>query len=296
MVLGLFLALAQTVCWAWASIVLRQLSAEHDATLLNGLRSLVGLVFVLPLVWITGQEAGFQALDTRNLIYIVGASLAGGVIGDGLYIAVLDMLGVSRALPIVNSFPIFTLLLSALFLDDHITWLVVVGIVLVLVGAYLVTRPSTPSDDPHAPPPPKRLALGVALAVLVAVLWAAAAVATTVGLQQVTPLAVTSIRLALVAGMSLAAVGVRGKLGEVAQFRGKKLGALLWAGILGSLGSATLFMIALSLAGPSRVTTVNATLPIFGAMLGYLLYRERLSRTMWAGTLLTVAGMILVVI
>jgi drug/metabolite transporter (DMT)-like permease len=296
MILGLFLALGQTICWAGASIVLRQLSSEHDATLLNGLRSLVGLAFVLPLVWITGQQAGFAALDTRSLMFIVGSSLVGGVIGDGLYIAVLDMIGVSRALPIVNSFPIFTLLLSVLLLDEPIVWPMVLGIALVLVGAYLVSRPSKATNDPHAPPPAKRLALGVALAVLIAALWAGAAVAVTMGLKQVTPMAVSSIRLAVIAGVSLAAVGVRGRLGDIARFRGKTLRSLVLASILGSLGSITLFMMALTLAGPSRVTTVNATLPLFGAGLSYLFFRERLSRSMWVGTVLTVVGLILVVI
>ena len=244
MILGMLLALAQTISWAGASIVLRKLSAEHDATLLNGLRSLVGLVFVLPLVWIAGQQSGFQALDARNSLYILGACLAGGVLGDGLYIAVLDMIGVSRALPIVNSFPIFTLLLSALLLDEPVTWPMVLGIVLVLVGGYLVARPTKPADEPHAPTPVKRLALGVALAVLVALLWAASAVALAAGLEAVTPLTVASIRLFVVAVVSLGAVAVRGKASDLRHFRGKTLGTLVVASLLGSVGAATLFMFA----------------------------------------------------
>jgi drug/metabolite transporter (DMT)-like permease len=295
MILGLFLALAQTICWAGASIILRQLSAKHDATLLNGLRSLVGLVLVLPLVWITGQQTGFAALDARSLAFVVGSSLVGGVLGDGLYIAVLDMIGVGRALPIVNSFPVFTLLLSVALLDERIAWPMVLGIALVLVGAYLVSRPDKPSDAPHAPAP-KRLALGVALAVLIAALWAGAAVAVTMGLEKVTPMVVSTVRLAVIASVSLGAVGARGRLRTVAAVRGKTLRSLVLASALGSLGSITLFMMALTLAGPSRVTTVNATLPLFGAGLNYLFFRERLSRAMWVGTLLTVVGLILVVI
>ncbi len=296
MLLGILLALGQTISWAGASIVLRRLSAEHDATVLNGLRSLAALCVILPLVWITGQQGGWAALDWRSLLYIVGATLAGGVVGDSLYIAVLDMIGVARTLPITNSFPMFTLLLSALLLDEPITWLMVAGIVLVLLGGYLVTQPSRGKHATMGPPPAKRLGLGVALAVLVALLWAGAAVALSIGLRQVPALIVVNVRLSVVACLSLVLATIRGKIGQVARFRGPELRRLLLSSLLGSVGAATLYILALEQIGPSRVTTVNATLPLFGAAFSYLFLRERLSPLMWAGTVLTVAGLVLVVL
>lgn len=294
--LGVTLALLQTVSWAGASIVLRRLSAEHDARLLNGLRSLIALPIVLILVWVLGQQGGWVSLDERSLLFIVAASVAGGLIGDGLYIAVLNMIGVGRTLPITNSYPIVTMLLSAVFLDEKITLLRVAGIVLVLVGATLVARLGRAERASVKPVERKRLVLGVSLAALIAVLWAASAVTLSIGLRSTPPLVVSSIRLAVVAMGSLAAVAARGKLHEAAVFRGALLGRLALSSLLGSIGSATLFVLAIALIGPSRVTTINAAVPLFGAIMGYVFLRERLSPQIWVGTLLTVAGLVLAVL
>jgi drug/metabolite transporter (DMT)-like permease len=89
---------------------------------------------------------------------------------------------------------------------------------------------------------------------------------------------------------------VRGRLRDIALFRGRKLTTLVWAGLLGSAISTTVYLVCISLIGPSRVTTVNAAVPLFGAALSYIFLRERLSRIMWLGTLLTVAGLVLVAI
>jgi bacterial/archaeal transporter family protein len=294
MIPGLLLALCQAWTWAGTSIILRKLSAEHDAMLLNGLRSVVGLVVVLPLVWVMGQQAGWAALTPTNLLYIVGACLAGGAIGDGLYIAVLDMIGVSRGLLISNSSPVFALALSALLLGERITWLMVLGIALVLLGVALAVWPAKSARAAQSSVNPRRLWLGVGLATLVAFLWAGAAVVIALGLKTVTPMVVNSIRMTVVAVASLGAAGARGKLGDIARFRGKKLGTLIAAGLLGSAGSATLYLIAISLIGPSRVTTVNAAVPLFGAVLSYIFLKERLTPIVWVGTALTVAGLVLV--
>ena len=124
----------------------------------------------------------------------------------------------------------------------------------------------------------------------------ASAVTLSIGLRSTPPLVVSSIRLAVVAMGSLAAVAARGKLHEAAVFRGALLGRLALSSLLGSIGSATLFVLAIALIGPSRVTTINAAVPLFGAIMGYVFLRERLSPQIWVGTLLTVAGLVLAVL
>jgi drug/metabolite transporter (DMT)-like permease len=172
----------------------------------------------------------------------------------------------------------------------------VVGIVLVLVGATLVARLGRTERASIKPVERKRLVLGVSLAVLIAVLWAASAVMLSIGLRSTPPLVVSSIRLAVVVIGSLGAVAARGKLHEVTAFRGALLGRLALSSLLGSIGSATLFILAIALIGPSRVTAINAAVPLFGAIMGYVFLHERLSSQIWVGTLLTVVGLVLVVL
>jgi drug/metabolite transporter (DMT)-like permease len=297
MILGIVFAFAQTISWAGASIALRQLSGDLDAFLVNGLRTLVGMVIIVPLVWIVGRADDYGALNATNSLYLIGSVLMGGVIGDALYIVSLDLIGVSRTLPIANTYPLFTLLFGALLLDEQVGWPILLGALLVLVGVYVVARPAkTGTMLTDARSTPRRRAVGVSLALVTATLWGMAAVTMAIGLDDVDPLVANSVRLPAAVLFSLAGAGVRGGLGDTRRLNRRSIRLLVAAGVLGSAMAASFFLAAVSLAGPSRVTVINATTPLFALPLSYWILHEKPTGQTLLGTILSVTGIVLVIL
>ena len=143
--LGVVVALAQAICWATTGVMLRRLSTQLDAFLLNGLRAGLSLLLTIPLIALTGHLGDYAMLSSKSVAFLLGSVIFGGVLGDGLYVISLKRLGIHRAFPISNSHPFFTVILSALLLGEEITWAILVGMVLVIGGVYLVTRPGHPT-------------------------------------------------------------------------------------------------------------------------------------------------------
>ena len=103
--LGTLLAIAQAIVWSTATIFLRRLSTRLDPFMVNGLRATVGLMIIIPLVFISGGQADYALVTPLRMLYLAGSITIGGVFGDALYIMSLKKLGVSRAFPITNSYP-----------------------------------------------------------------------------------------------------------------------------------------------------------------------------------------------
>jgi len=150
--LGIIVALLQAVSWAGTGILLKPLAVKYDAFLVNGIRTVFALFFLLPLVAFTVGFGGLGQIPMTNLIFLIGNVLIGGVLGDALCVVSLKHLGVSRGFPITNSYPVFTVLFSFLILGTGVNWSTIVGMVIVLLGVYLIARPNHVTSDIDQPP------------------------------------------------------------------------------------------------------------------------------------------------
>lgn len=296
MILGILLALAQALTWSGTSILLRSLSTKLDAFLVNGLRAGIGLLVIIPLMLLTGTVSDYQKLTALQVTYLVGSVVIGGVFGDVLYVTSLKLIGVSRAFPITNTYPLFTVLFSIWLLGEQVGWTLWIGMVLVLFGVYLVARPRGQVVSSAPPLPPGQLLKGALLAIGTALLWGFAAVILALGLRGIYGISANTFRVPVVMLLSLLAAARRGKLGELRQIKGRTLVQLFFAGILGWGVGSSLYVTAVQLAGPSKTSIVSATAPLFAVPLSSIFLRERPTRHTLLGTLLSVAGIILVIL
>ncbi|MBN1400075.1 MAG: DMT family transporter [Anaerolineae bacterium] len=296
--MGILFAFAQAIAWALSTMVLRNLSAQLDALLVNGIRAAFALLIIAPLIVILGASGDYALMTPLRLAYLIGSVLIGGVAGDFFLLTSLRLLGISRAFPITNSYPLFTVLLSALLLGAPMTWQILVGMALVLVGVYLVARPSTPSSGQpdQASLPVSSLIKGVACGLATAVLWGLATIILSLGLRgEINSVVATSVRVLAVALFSTVLAIWRGAASEIGTIRRKTWILLGVAGVLGWGIAGSLYAAAVQFAGPSQAAIIGATAPIFAIPLSWAFYRERPTRASLAGTLLSIAGVILVV-
>ena len=295
-VTGIAFAFGQATLWAATSILLRSLSSQMDAFLVNGLRAVFGLMILAPLIVLTGGLDDLHLLTLTRLTWLAGAVLMGGVLGDALYVYSLKALGVGRAFPISNSFPLYTMVLSALFLGTRITWSMAMGGALVLFGVYLVARPRGRPLHEETPLDATQLTKGVAMAFAAAILWSGTSVAMAVGLQGGinAPLA-TGVRVPV---MVLACALAAARRGTLVQIRDVKPHTWLLLAVSGFVGwglAATLYSAAIQRLGPSQTAIIGATSPLFAVPMSLFFLHERPTRYTLLGTVLSIVGIALVI-
>jgi len=283
--------------WSSTTIFLRTLSTRLDPFLVNGLRAAAGMLVIIPLVFITGGLPDYQRLTAPHLLFLTGSVIVGGVVGDALYISSLKTLGVSRAFPITNSYPIFTVIFSALLLGERIEATTLGGMALVLMGVYLVARPrgrvQTAPLDTIAP---RQLLQGVALALATSALWGLASCLVALGLQGINSIVANSVRVPVVVLLSLAIAAQRRQMGAMRLVDRAMVRSLLLAGLLGWGISGSLYVTAVQLAGPSKTAIVSCTAPLSAVPLSVIFLKERPGRYVAIGTILSVLGVVLVIV
>lgn len=294
--LGIIFAFAQAFCWASTSIVLRSLATELNPFLVNGLRAATGMLVIIPLVWITGGLSDYQYITTTQILFLVGSVILGGVIGDALYVNSLKMLSVGQAFPITNSHPLFTVLFSVLLLDADVTWNLLFGLALTLLGVYFIGRPRSHIDKTDTNPLPlPQMIRGLLLAAGTAAMWGIATVILAIGLQGINSVVATSLRVPVVIVFCLLLAAKGGHLSEIREMKPRTFRLLLLAGILGWGLAGTLYATAVKFAGPNKAAIIGATAPLFACPLSAIFLKERPTRYTLLGTAFTIGGVILIV-
>ena len=296
--MGILIAFLQAVCAAGTSIILRTLSTRMNAFLINGLRTTVGWLILVPVALLTADAGDWALLTPLRLTYLVTSVLVGATFGDYLYVCALRILGVGRAFPITSTYPAFTVLLGFLFLKDQVSTRALVGMAIVLFGVYLVARPrrDVVSMDNTPPLAPRQLWLGVAAAVGAALAWAGGTVIVAFGLTDgINTVMANAVRLPAVVLVSLTAAGRQGQLSSVRRLDRRTIGLVVLAGVLGWAIGGSFYTSAVQLIGPGMTALISSTAPIFAVPMSYFILGERPTRHSLIGTALTIAGIILVI-
>ncbi len=108
------------------------------ATLATAIRTVVVAVFAWTMVVALGQQRGLPEVSRRTLLFLVLSGLATGVSWLA-YFRALQMAPASWVAPIDKLSLPFTILLAALWLREPLTWQVMAGVSLMVIGA-LLTR------------------------------------------------------------------------------------------------------------------------------------------------------------
>ena len=303
---GILIAFAHAVSWGATSVLLRHLSLRLDVFVLNGLRALLGAVVVVAWFLAAGAPGG-ATLTSGKMLVIVASIVVGGLLGDTCNVVALRLIGVSRAVPLTSSFPVFTVLFAFLLWGDAPSPLAIVGALLVVGGAALLSsserdaEPARPQEGGSAvrvEVARRHRSLGLLLAAATAAAWGLETVLTAIAAEGTTTLAVNAVRVPAAALLSLTVALRRPGAFDAAQ-RALRNRSTMWglilASLLGWVVGSTLYVESIKLVGVTLTATIGATAPLYAAPLSALLLREPPSPLTVVGTLLAVAGVILVI-
>ena len=307
--MGIVVAFAHAVCWSVTSILLRHLSQRLDPFVLNGLRALLGAVVLV--VWFLAAGApGASTITPGRILLIVAAIVVGGLVGDTCSVVALRLVGVARTVPVTCSFPIFTMLFAFLLLGEAPPPLAAIGALLVVAAGAVLSLPERRPGAPAKPRPAtahggvpdvarRQRRIGLLLATITAVVWGLEVILTAKAAEGMTTLAVNAVRVPIAALLSLSVALRRpGALDAAERVLGDRrtMWLLILGGLLGWVVVGTLYVESIKLAGATFTAIIGATAPLYAAPLSALLLREPPSAMTLAGTLLAVAGVILVLL
>lgn len=139
--LGDILALAACLCWALYTLIIKRLQDKYSNMLITRKVFGYGLLTILPLLCVNGVDWGMLASG--------GATVWGNILFLGCVASMLCFLGWNRCLEKIGSVratnllylnPVVAITTSALVLGERVTWVAILGAVLILAGLSLLNR------------------------------------------------------------------------------------------------------------------------------------------------------------
>lgn len=316
--MGEIAALIAALTWSATSVALTSLSARTSPVVLSALRLGAGTL-LMPVALFASGQAGDLADETAwNLAQVILSGFIGYGIGDTVYILALKRVGMQRTFPVTMALFIgLTVLGGVLLLDEPFTWGLPVGALLIGAGIYLIVIPGSavkgpvvqvPVSEPGAaalaplpvggePPRAGIDLVGYGLLLLVGILWAAATLWLAAGKGDLGAIAAGSIRTP---------AGAVALLGFALAFQPRELKrpflnrnhilAIVAAGVVGTAFGSLMYVYAVVTAGAAKTAVLSATSPLLAMPLSIIFLKERFTQRIGIGTVLCVAGIVLVVL
>lgn len=296
--LGILFALLSALLLA-ANYVFIQLGMRDSTGKNNGVFlgivinvSLLGLIYLIMLL-IRSETIEWKL--TAILAFIAGGLLT-TLLGRLTLFSAIRSIGSSRAAAMKNAAPIFSILAAILFLNERLSLLSSIGILLVIIGLYFLARDQWKQNGSSKG---KEAGVGFLLAGLSAFLYGIGQVARKMGLLEMAdPVLgawVGSIFALLAYVITLA---FKGQLKQTFTTQVRKINKFYFlAGM--SIGFGLLsFFISASLIKVSYTSAIAAAEPVITVILAYLFLKkqERLERSIILSILLVFAGIVVIAV
>lgn len=284
-------ALGAAALWAGSTILwTRQMAVSYPQAM-----NLFKTSLCAPLFWIllvaAHPEAPLRGVGLGPALILVASGVVGMSLGDTAYFAALPRIGARRTMMLQTLAPLFAAALSLPFGQELPGAATAAGVGLVIAGIYMVLR-----ERPVGMIQAGRTGTGLVFGIAAAFCQALGIVLTKAGIQGVSVLQVSAIRIVSgVAGILLIEL-LHGQLkGTVRHvLRPPALRRIVPASLMGSFLGFLLFQVAIRYASPAVTAALTGTSPLFVAPMSVFLLGESMRAGGWLGTILAVVGVALV--
>ncbi len=286
-------ALGAATCWAFTGMIASIPAGHLGALHFNRLRQVFGAVFLALCVTAMGT---WQSLTWQAVPFLVLSGLTGIFIGDSLLFVALNRLGPRRAAILFAFNSPMAAVLGWLLLNETLSWVAVVGIVITAMGialAILFGHRGKPAAGLEAVKGSLLVGVGVGLG---------AALGQAVGIIIARPLMASGIDPFMASflrvGVAAACLSLVLQMPYSAMQAAKPLTMRMTiytagVGFLGLCVGMTLLLFALSGGKTGIISTLSATTPVIILPMLWLKTGARPAAGAWAGAGLVVFGMAL---
>jgi drug/metabolite transporter (DMT)-like permease len=282
--LGALCALGAALAWSVTSLLARSIIAHYGSVTINAVRSGIAGTLLVSWVVLSDGPATLVTMSWTTFALLTVSIVAAIAVGDSVFFESTRAIGLGRAMTIATTYPIGAAVLAAALFGEVITLGVALGTLLTLTGVGVIVSSRTEAR-------PERLWFGVWTAVLASVAWAVSTVMMKPPLREIEPLTAQAIRLPLASVLLFLTPWARG---TIAALRDGGRGPLLRMGALSVITafSSVLFVASLKYAGVTVGAVLSSTAPLFAIPLGVMFLGERVSPTIVIGSLIAVAGIV----
>jgi DME family drug/metabolite transporter len=299
LLVGELAGLVGSALFGLSNIVYKSVSSEIRPLVINALKMWITLPVMLVIVLLPWRATSFLLPPTAILPLILSI-IIGAVVGDLLYLTGQSRIGVSRAFPIAMSYPLFTYLFAFFLLGESVGLLRLLGVILTIGGVSIISQqqatPKAEGSSLSRTPEARRFdVIGVAFALTAAISWAIGAIILQLALVGVEPADGNLVRVAA-GSATLVPLFVIARNRGMPMPTSKATKRTLLAGFFGMGIGSLLYVTAVKYTGAALSSVLAATAPLFALPASFAILKERITRTIVAGTVATVVGVWLVIL
>ncbi len=291
-VIGELAALAAAFCWAISPVLYKMALSNAKPISANVSRSISTTLFLFVYLGASGKLWNLATLRIDSLILAVLSGVVGLCLGDTMFMLSLELIGVSKTVPIVSAYPMFTTFFAVLFFNEPFTSLLLLGTVLIIVGIWLVSPEKASSSDVTR----SVLFKGVFISLSTALVWSLSIICMNQALEFSQMAAFDSafvVNTARMAASTLLLLALSPFIDR--RFNFMKLKRKTWivlalGGIVGLVFGWVLLAISLSYTEASRAVPISSVSPLFAALIGAFFLKEKVTVRIFAGAVLIVLG------
>jgi drug/metabolite transporter (DMT)-like permease len=291
-VIGELAALAAAFCWAISPVLYKMALSNAKPIPANVSRSISTTIFLFVYLGASGKLLNLVTLQMDSLILSILSGVVGLCLGDTMFMLSLELIGVSKTVPVVSAYPMFTAFFAVLFFNEPFTFLLLLGTMLIIVGIWLVSPERASSSDVTR----RVLSKGVFISLSTALVWSLSIILMNQALELSQMAAfdsafvVNTARMAASTLLFLAFSPFMDRRFHFMKLKRKTWIILALGGIVGLVFGWVLLAISLSYTEASRAVPISSVSPLFATLIGAFFLKEKVTVRIFMGAVLIVLG------
>ena len=323
---GEFISILAVLTFVGSNVIFRQTEREASPTFINFFRTSIGTLTFIFIILLINQYTLIFLIPWEMWLLLISSFIFGQVIGDTAYFTAQKELGTTIALAISMTFPLFTFILSLIFLNRAFNLNLFLALILIGFGITIIGKSkinSLNSNHEKIIPPERDFRISfseisnkgfikaMGFCIIASLGWAIGAVIIEFATSQIDQIIHREELSSLIgnvirfpfATLILGSMVFRENhlKKDIDLFENNKKGLRTWvllivASILGTSLGAYLYTEAVHLAGANVMALVASASPLFALPLTYFVNKEKISKYGFIGVILTILGVILILI
>jgi len=293
---GELAALGTSLCFSFGSLMFTISSREVGSPLVNRTRLLIAALLVMLLHLLTFGQLIPLGAGQEHWFWLGISGFVGFALGDAFLFQAFVMIGPRLSMLMMALAPVLGALMAWRFLDETLTQIAILGIVITLVGIVVVIAERGTGNDSQ-PVDRRRYLIGLLCGFGGALGQAGGLILSKLGLEGGFPaLSGNLIRLLVaVALIWLLAVFNRQLVSSYRTLRANPRAVMFLTGgaILGPVLGVWLSLVAVQTTSVGVAATLSSLTPIFLIPISYFIFGERASKQAIFGTLIAFVGMVI---